>query len=424
MRTTDQAEAQKAIDQPDKIDVVKAIQSKRNRLEKLGAQKAKQAVVLEVEIPVRHDGLQGELQTRPEDGSRQIDAEWELHDDVTEPRGDRMVLYVHGGGYSILSRKVYRPVSLQLSKALDCPVLSTNYRLAPESPYPAAIQDIVSVYLHLTRDLGIPATSIIVAGDSSGAAMCLALMLYLRDNNLPMVSSSILFSPSCDLTRSFRSLDDNARWDALHEPPNSCKTCPGRLYLSQDDDEFGRLVARPYVSAAIAADLTGLPPLLVLTGSNEVLRDESIVLSQRAAHSGVDVTHQAYENGVHSFVVFTDEDIAVAAYANVKAWVARTLDGQAQSEKQGDESSGGRGLRVVVDKLGEKRRDKGWRAIDVKREAVTPKWVFEADPREQAPSVQCREGAHSTAKEALEELQARGFLSNVTTVYSPRRNRD
>ncbi|KAK4050967.1 hypothetical protein OIV83_003096 [Microbotryomycetes sp. JL201] len=412
MRTTDEAEARKAMANPDKIDVTKETRSKRSRLEKLGAQKPKQAVVLEVDIPVKHQGFVGELHTRPEDGSRRIDAEWELHDQVTEPRTDRMVLYVHGGGYSILSRKVYRPVSVQLSAVLNCPVLSTNYSLAPENPYPAAIRDIVSVYLHLTRDLEIPASSIIVAGDSSGAAMCLALMLYLRDNDMAMVSSSILFSPSCDLTRSFKSLDDNAAWDALHEPPNSCKTCPGRLYLSQQDQEFDRLSVKPYVSASISADFKGLPRLLVVTGSNEVLRDESVLLSQRAAHDGVDVTHEVYENGVHSFVVFTDEDVAVAAYANIAEWAAEREEGDRDSI----------GLRDIIDRLIEKRRAKGWNANQAKRKEITPKWVFERDDSKQVQRVRCRDEAHPKAKETLEGLERQGYLENVTTVYSPRRN--
>ncbi|KAK4051724.1 hypothetical protein OIO90_004674 [Microbotryomycetes sp. JL221] len=425
MRTTDETEATK-ITQADqnKFDFVKHVKRKRQRLETLGASKPKRGVVIEINVPVTHDGFKGELATEPENGDRHLEAEWQLSDQVVSPRTDRMVLYIHGGGYSILSRKVYRPLSLMLSQVLSCPVLSTDYRLAPEHPYPAALQDVVALYLYLTNTLQIPSRSIILAGDSSGAAMCLGLMLYLRDYHEPqqMPSSSILFSPSCDLTRSFKSLDDNQCFDALFEPSNDCSTCPGRLYLSQNNQEFNKLISKPYVSASLAQNLHGLPKLLILSGSNEVLRDEATLLSHRASRQGVQVQHDLYDNGIHSFVVFVDEDIAVSAFDNVRTWAKKVLDSVSIKQQENVNNQSVLALRDIVDRLHDKRRGQGWSQNRIKSDERKPKWIFEADLNRLPPEPQCRSGAHVEAQKAVANFQQLGLVKGVSTVWTPKRN--
>lgn len=97
-----------------------------------------------------------------------------------------------------------------MSKLLKARVLSVDYRLSPETPFPGGLHDVVVAYLHLTQDLGIEPASIIVSGDSAGGGLSLALLLYLRDNKMPLPGGAILISPWCDLTASFRTWDDNA----------------------------------------------------------------------------------------------------------------------------------------------------------------------------------------------------------------------
>lgn len=99
---------------------------------------------------------------------------------------------------------------MTLSRILKARVLSVDYRLAPEHVFPAGLHDSVAVYLHLTNTMGVNPASIIVAGDSAGGGMSMALLLYLRDNNLPLPGAAVLLSPWCDLTMSLRSWEENA----------------------------------------------------------------------------------------------------------------------------------------------------------------------------------------------------------------------
>ena len=199
------------------------------------------------------------------------------------------ILFLHGGGYVTGSAFGYRPLAGALAAAADAGVLVPDYRLAPEHPYPAALDDCLSAYQWmLARD--IPADRITLAGDSIGGALVLKLMLMLRDQGLPMPRGGALMCPGFDATgTAFKHLMSPERYETIR----SC----GELYLD------GRSPQDPAVNP-LYADLTGLPPLLVQSATGDVVRDEAETLAERAAEHGVDVKLVLYPGDMHVFHIF------------------------------------------------------------------------------------------------------------------------
>lgn len=180
-------------------------------------------------------------------------------------------------------------------------------------------------YQYLTLDLGIPASNIIIGGDSAGGGLCMSLMLYLRDSNLPMVHSALLICPWVDLTSSLNSWIENGEVDYLpsrnfDEDEVGADSLPA-LYVGQDN--FEEKLHDPMVSSCLA-DLQGLPPLLIQSGSREMLRDEHTLLAQRAARAGVKVSHELLVGGIHVPHSFRTAPIAHQAFVNIGEW-ARAL---------------------------------------------------------------------------------------------------
>ena len=130
---------------------------------------------------------------------------------------DKVILYLHGGAYYVMSAATHRYITISVSKYTDCRVFAVNYRLAPECRWPGQIHDAVLSYLRLTQDLKIPSENIIFAGDSAGGGLCLATMMYLRDNGLSMPCGAILMSPWVDLSMSCDSWETNAVSDCKLE---------------------------------------------------------------------------------------------------------------------------------------------------------------------------------------------------------------
>lgn len=187
------------------------------------------------------------------------------------------------------------------------------YRLAPETRFPGSLHDAVSTYFRMLDDLHIPPSNILFAGDSAGGGLCLALLMYLRDNNYPLPAGAILLSPwvgaltfSCctgslslltrvvDLTRSCDSWDSNASFDIVPIPSNGDHLDPVACYLGSNMERY---LTHPYASP-LFGDFTGLPPLLIQAGESEVLRDEITLLAHKATLAGVQVMHELYEDAV------------------------------------------------------------------------------------------------------------------------------
>jgi len=227
----------------------------------------------------------------------------------TEP--SRTILYFHGGGYVIGSPESHQALTSHLAAAANATVHSVAYRLAPEHPYPAALDDAVAVYEALI-DAGTDPVSIILAGDSAGGGLALAALLTARERQLPYPAGAVLLSPWLDLTQSGLSVIE----------------CPFDVLLSAEQlDVWSRLYAgaetdrhQPSLSP-LFADLTGLPPILVHVGTEERLLDDSRRLAERAAACTppLDLTLHVGDGMMHVWHYFAgstpEADEGVAALA-------------------------------------------------------------------------------------------------------------
>jgi monoterpene epsilon-lactone hydrolase len=201
-----------------------------------------------------------------------VPGEW-----VEGPKSGAIVLlYLHGGGYFGCSAKTHRPITA--SFALQrFRVYAPDYRLAPENKFPAAVDDAVAVYRAL-MNAGHAAQSIVVAGESAGGGLALSLMLSLRASSEPLPARAALFSPWTDLAGTGDSVRTNAGRCAMFSGTDIAPTAG--FYLGDTDP-------RNPIASPLYADLSGLPPLLVHVGADEVLRDDSTRLAERARAAGV-----------------------------------------------------------------------------------------------------------------------------------------
>jgi epsilon-lactone hydrolase len=203
----------------------------------------------------------------------------------------RTLLYLHGGGYFFCSPKTHRPVTVGLAHAAEARCLVPAYRLAPEHPFPAAIEDAVAAYRRL-RALGAPAQRIVIAGDSAGGGLALAMMLALREAGDPLPAAGVLFSPWTDLAATGASIQANSRSDVMFHGNSIARAA--RHYL-------GDTPATHPLASPLYADLRGLPPLFVQASSSEVLLDDSTRLTERAKEAGVEVSFTAWHRLPHAW---------------------------------------------------------------------------------------------------------------------------
>ena len=203
------------------------------------------------------------------------------------------MFYLHGGGYIACSPRTHRRVTGGYARR-GLEVVAPAYRLAPEHPFPAALDDAHAAYLALLEQ-GVPSGRIVFGGDSAGGGLALALLLRLRDENCALPAGAALFSPWTDLTETSATLRSNARRDALFPGTGMARlTAP---YLAGADP------AEPLVSP-LFGDHRGLPPLLLHVGSHEVLLDDSRSLAARAAAAGVAVTLRTWPVVPHVWQMF------------------------------------------------------------------------------------------------------------------------
>jgi acetyl esterase/lipase len=216
----------------------------------------------------------------------EVPVEW-----VTAPNAseDAVLLFLHGGGYVIGSPDSHRHLVANLSEETGLQGLLVDYRLAPEDPFPAAVEDAISVYAALLTH-GFEAEEIVVAGDSAGGGLVIAMMLAIRDANLPLPAAGICLSPWNDLTGTAKSLETNASVDPT-VTKESLDFFAGE-YLGEEDAQ------NPYASP-LFGDFTGLPPLLIQVGSVEVLLDDAVMLAERAKEAGVSVTLEVWDEMIH-----------------------------------------------------------------------------------------------------------------------------
>ncbi len=228
-----------------------------------------------------------EIEAFEQDGIR---AEWNI------PAGEKssqVILYCHGGGYLFGSPLAYRTFTTRLAKQSGARVFVLDYRLAPEHPFPAAADDALAAYYYLleTRD---PRT-IVLAGDSAGAGLCLSLLAQIKEAGLPMPAAAMLLSPYADLSTTGVSLDSNSHSCAMFSGDSIRRAAA--TYLAGADALDPR-------ASPLFADYTGFPPLLIYVSDSEVLRDDGIRVAEKAAVAGVTTELQIWRGQPHVWPLF------------------------------------------------------------------------------------------------------------------------
>jgi monoterpene epsilon-lactone hydrolase len=230
-------------------------------------------------------GLRVEGSTEP-----LLPGEWCIPADAA-PR--RTILYLHGGAYFACSTRTHRAVAAHLAARARARVFSLAYRLAPEHPFPAALDDAVSA-LRALRAQGADPRALGIAGDSAGGGLALAAMMALRDAKEPLPGAAALFSPWTDLAGTGESLRTNAESEAML-PAHLIREA-GMLYAGAAPLEH------PYISP-LYGDFTGLSSLLILASESEVLRDDALRIVARAQTAGVAVECEVWKGMIHAWPV-------------------------------------------------------------------------------------------------------------------------
>lgn len=244
-----------------------------------------------------------------------VPAEW-----TEMPGADhaRVFLFLHGGGYNAGSPRTHRKMAAHLSRAAHARVLTPDYRLAPEHPFPAAVKDALRAYGWLLEQ-GTPEAQIVIGGDSAGGGLALSMLLALREAGAKMPRAAVLLSPWTDLSVSsatyerLRKLDPVITREGLGEA--------GRWYAGQRD-------LRDPMASPLFADAAGLPPLLIHAGGDETMLDDSRLFAERARVAGVDVTFKVYDGMWHVHHAGAPEvPESVAAYNDIAAFIRAQFGG-------------------------------------------------------------------------------------------------
>ena len=215
-----------------------------------------------------------------------IPGEW-----IIAPGGEenRIILYLHGGGYVMGSINTHREMVSHISRAAKARILIIDYRLAPEYPFPAAVEDSTAAYRWLLKQ-GIDPGRIVIAGDSAGGGLTVATLVALRDEGGPLPAAAVCLSPWVDMEAIGQSMTTKAEEDPMVQREAIIRM--GEAYLGGAD-------ARTPLAAPLYADLTGLPPILIQVGTSETLLDDATRLAERAKEAGVDITLEPWEEMIH-----------------------------------------------------------------------------------------------------------------------------
>ena len=213
---------------------------------------------------------------------------------LTAPGTDpgRVLLFLHGGGFELGSVRSDGELAARLGRAAGMRGLFPEYRLAPEHPFPAALDDVLAAWHWLRTDQGLSAASLAVAGDSAGGGLAVALLVATRDAGEELPAAAVLMSPTVDLTSSGASMTERVDQDPI--------STPAMLRQFAADYLAGADPKTPLASPLFAS-LTGLPPLLIQVGTADLLLSDSERLATAATHAGVDVTLQIGEGLPHVY---------------------------------------------------------------------------------------------------------------------------
>jgi len=216
----------------------------------------------------------------------------EITVDGIEPR--HVVLYFHGGVYVMGDAALAADLASQVGRRTDAKVISVDYRLAPEDPYPAAVDDALAAYEALLQD-GTAPSDIVLAGESAGGGLAVATLVNARDRGLPLPAAAFVMSPYVDLTLAGTTMETKREVDPLMSEVS--------LQARVTDYTAGQDAALGLISP-IFADLSGLPPLIIQAGSHEVLLDDAVRLARQAATADVEVTLDVTPGVPHVFQAY------------------------------------------------------------------------------------------------------------------------
>ncbi len=225
---------------------------------------------------------------------------------LTPPGADanRVLLFLHGGGFELGSVRSDGELAARLGRASGMRVLFPEYRLAPEHPFPAAIDDVLAAWRWLRTDQGLSPGSLAVSGDSAGGGLAVSLLVATRDAGEALPAAAVLMSPTVDLTSSGASMTERAGQDPVSTPAMLRQFAAD--YLSGADP-------RTPLASPLFAALAGLPPLLIQVGTADVLLSDSERLAAAATAAGVDVTLQVGEGLPHVYQITPGTPEAVQA---------------------------------------------------------------------------------------------------------------
>ncbi len=220
-----------------------------------------------------------------------VPGEW-----ISVPESDpgRVIYYLHGGGYAIGSVNTHRELISRICRAAGARSLAVNYRLAPEHPFPAAIEDATGAYRWLLSQGADPARTVF-AGDSAGGGLTAAALVALRDAGDPLPAAAVCLSPWTDMEVSGQSMISRAEVDPMIQRDEALKGAAA--YLGGADP-------RDPLASPIHADLSSLPPMLIQVGTAETLLDDATRLADRARSDGVDVVLEAWDDMIHVWHFF------------------------------------------------------------------------------------------------------------------------
>lgn len=228
---------------------------------------------------------------------------------------DNIILFFHGGGFTIGSTKDHLDLCGKISKASSTCVFSIDYRLAPENKFPAAVEDCLTSYLCLLKQ-GIDPSNIVLAGISSGGTLVLSTLLSLKDNGVELPAAGVCMSPAVDLLFQGHSVIKNRGKDWI---------TPQRLDIIRKMYLKNHKAKNPFVSP-IYADLHGLPPLMLQVGSHELLLDDIIKFHKKAKDAEVEVTFELWKDLFHCFQIFSSKITAgQQAIENIGNYIKNVL---------------------------------------------------------------------------------------------------
>jgi epsilon-lactone hydrolase len=235
----------------------------------------------------------GDVKCEPIDAGG-VKAEWIVPPNAAQ---DRVILYLHGGGYVMGSINTHRAMVARIARAAQARALALDYRLAPEHPFPAAVDDATAAYRWLLAQ-GYKGPRIAIAGDSAGGGLALAALIAIRDANLPLPACGVPISPWTDMEGTGASMKTNATKDPMIPSGNN-----GGLF-NMAKAYVGTGDPKNPLASPLHADYKGLPPLLIQVGGTETLLDDSTRVTEKARAAGVKVDLEVWDEMIHVWHVF------------------------------------------------------------------------------------------------------------------------